>query len=86
MNQIKSGLYGEVLRTVQLLAEQMLDAAAMRELLSKMYGPPRRCKDQFRSDGPSLHKCIRPLASGPLLRPGHDEIRTRPFSNNWLGL
>lgn len=27
----------------------------------------------------SLHKCIRPLASGPLLRPGHDEIRARRF-------
>jgi|TARA_R110000851_G_scaffold255700_5_gene408237 putative transposase len=25
----------------KLLAEQMLDAAAMKELLSKMYGPPR---------------------------------------------
>jgi putative transposase len=79
-------LEDETARLKKLLAEQMLDAAAMRELLSKMYGPPRRCKDQFRSDGPSLHKCIRPLASGPLLRPGHDEIRARPFSNNWLGL
>ena len=36
----------------KLLAEQMLDAAAMRELLSKMYGPPRRCKVQVRSDDP----------------------------------
>ncbi len=28
----------------KLLAEQMLDVAALRELLSKMYGPPRPCK------------------------------------------
>ncbi len=59
----------------RLIADAMLDNVALKDLLTKMYGPPRRCKDQFRSDGPSLHKCIRPLASGPLLRPGHDEIR-----------
>lgn len=29
----------------KLLAESMLDAAALRELLSKMYGPPRHCKE-----------------------------------------
>ena len=28
----------------KLLAEQMLDVAALRELLAKMYGPPRPCK------------------------------------------
>ena len=27
----------------------------------------------------SLRKCIRPLASGLLLQPGHDEIRARRF-------
>jgi len=27
-----------------LLAKRMLDAAALRELLAKMYGPPRPCK------------------------------------------
>jgi hypothetical protein len=32
----------------KLLAEQMLDAAALRELLSKMYDPPRPCKGPFR--------------------------------------
>jgi transposase-like protein len=30
----------------------------------------------FLSDEGSLHKCIRPLASGLRLQPGHDEIRT----------
>jgi putative transposase len=33
----------------KLLAEQMLDAAALRELLSKMYDPPRPCKGPFRT-------------------------------------
>jgi putative transposase len=28
----------------KLLADQMLEASALRELLSKMYGPPRPCK------------------------------------------
>jgi hypothetical protein len=40
----------------------------------KMYGPPRPCKGLGRMDGNSLRKCIRPLASGLLLQPGHDEI------------
>jgi hypothetical protein len=30
----------------------------------------------------SLRKCIRPLASGLLLQPGHDEIRARRFQIN----
>ncbi len=67
-------------------ADLSLDKAMLQDVLAKMYGRPRRCKDQFLSDGPSLHKCIRPIASRPLLRPGHDEIRARPFSNNWLEL
>jgi transposase len=29
------------------------------------------------ADDDSLHKCIRPLASGLRLQPGHDEIRAR---------
>ena len=35
---------------------------------------PVHAKARDRSDDNSLRKCIRPLASGPLLRPGHDEI------------
>ena len=31
------------------------------------------------SDEDSLHKCIRPLASGLRLQPGHDEIRAHRF-------
>ena len=37
-------LEDENARLKRLLAEQMLDMAAMKELLSKMYGPPRYCK------------------------------------------
>ena len=37
-------------------------------------------------DGTSLHKCIRPLASGPLLRPGLDEIRAPRSQINASGL
>ena len=36
----------------KLLAEQMLDLAAMKELVSKMYGPPRYCK-VFVGDAPA---------------------------------
>lgn len=41
-----------------------------------MYGLPRLCKALERSDFDSLRKCIRPLASGLRLQPGHDEIST----------
>lgn len=37
-------LEDENLKLKKLLAEQMLDMSAMRELLAKMYGPPRVCK------------------------------------------
>ncbi len=50
---------------------------ASRRVLEKMYDLPRPGKDRFRFDDGSPPKCIRPLASGPLLRPGHDEIRAQ---------
>src|SRR5260221_9351928 len=40
-----------------------------------MYGPPPPCRGRDRPNDSSLHKCIRPLASGLLFRPGHDQIR-----------
>src|SRR5271169_594608 len=40
-----------------------------------MYDLPRPGKGRCRSDDGSPPKCIRPLASGLLLQPGHDEIR-----------
>ena len=41
-----------------------------------MYDPPLPGKALVGSDEDSSPKCIRPLASEPLLRPGHDEIHT----------
>jgi putative transposase len=65
-------------RLKKLLADAMLDNSALKDLLGKMYGPPRPCKgSRHRRRRFQLHKCIRPLASGPLLQPGHDEIRAR---------
>ena len=69
-------------RLKKLLAESMLDVGSLKDLLGKMYGPPRLCKDQVRSDSSNLHKCIRPLASGLRLQPGHDEIRAYRSQNN----
>ena len=40
-----------------------------------MYDLPRPGKARGGSDDGSPPKCIRPLASGLLLQPGHDEIR-----------
>ena len=40
-----------------------------------MYDLPRPGKVREGSDEGSPPKCIRPLASGLLLQPGHDEIR-----------
>ena len=59
----------------KLVADLSLDKAMLQDVLAKMYDLPRPGKDRGRSDDGSPPKCIRPLASGPLLRPGHDEIR-----------
>jgi putative transposase len=59
----------------KLLAESMLDVSTLRELLAKMYDLPCPSKGRVHVDDGSPPKCIRPLASGLLLQPGHDEIR-----------
>ena len=60
----------------RLLADAMLDNAdAEGPRWQKMYDLPRPGKGLGRSDDGSPPKCIRPLASGLLLQPGHDEIR-----------
>jgi len=67
-------------RLKSLLADAMLDKAALNELLSKnVWSAPflQGCRS---AHGSSLRKCIRPLASGLLLQPGHDEIRPRRSS------
>ena len=68
-------LEDENARLKKLLVEAMLDITMLKDLNAKMYDPPCLCKGR-RADVEQLHKCIRPLASGPLLRLGHDEIRT----------
>ena len=45
----------------KLLAEQMMDLSTLKQMLGKMYGPPRGCK--LFDDVFGLRKCIRPLIS-----------------------
>ena len=71
------GLESENAKLKKLLAEAMIDNAALKDLLAKMYDLPRPGKGRDRPDDGSPPKCIRPLASGLLLQPGHDEIRAR---------
>jgi hypothetical protein len=59
----------------KLLAEQMLDAAALRSFCQKCMTLPSSGKGRSRCDDGGPPKCIRPLVSGLLLQPGHDEIR-----------
>jgi len=46
------GLEDENARLKRLLADAMLDNAALKDLLGKMYGPPRYCK-VFVCDAPA---------------------------------
>jgi putative transposase len=46
------GLEDENARLKRLLADAMLDNAALKDLLGKMYGPPRYCK-VFVGDAPA---------------------------------
>jgi hypothetical protein len=52
-------LEDEDARLKKLLADSMLDNAALKDLLGKMYNLPRPDKDRFRSDDGSPPKCIR---------------------------
>jgi hypothetical protein len=60
---------------VALLAESMLDVAALKDLLAKNVwsAPPRKAEADVQL---ALPQCIRPLASGLVFQPGRDEIRT----------
>src|SRR6186997_148409 len=40
------GLESENARLKKLLADAMLDNAALKDLLAKMYSPPRRCNER----------------------------------------
>jgi len=80
-----AGLMSSEMRRLRQLEEENTSSSptclstrrCFRTCWQKMYGLPRPCKDFGRSDKHSLLKCIRPLASGLRLQPGHDEIRTR---------
>lgn len=63
-------------RLKKLLAEATLDNAILKEINAKNVWSAPRLQD-FRHRQVSSHKCIRPLASGLLLQPGRDEIRTQ---------
>jgi hypothetical protein len=62
-------------RLKKLLAEAVLDVAALKDLLAKMYSPPRLARLKMMIEV-ALHQCIRPLASGLVFQPGRDAIRT----------
>jgi putative transposase len=68
-------LEAENSRLKRLLAEAHLDNAALKDLLGKMYGPPRLARLKMMCEL-ALQQCIRPLASGLVFQPGRDEIRT----------
>jgi putative transposase len=68
-------LEDENARLKKLVADLTLDKTMLQDVLKRMYAPPRPGKGRDRSDDGSPPKCIRPLASGLRLQPGHDEIR-----------
>src|SRR5687767_592412 len=59
----------------KLLADAMFDNVALKDLLAKNVWSAPSVQGSRSSDGDSSPKCIRPLASGLRLQPGHDEIR-----------
>jgi len=59
----------------KLLAEQMLYNALLKDINAKNVWSASFLQGLF-YDMRRLLKCIRPLASGLLLQPGHDEICT----------
>ena len=63
-------------RLKKLLAEAALDIEVLKEINAKNVWSAPRLQDS-RHGQFSSHKCIRPLASGLLLQPGRDEIRTQ---------
>jgi len=64
----------------RMLAHAMLDNVALKDLLGKNVWSAPLLQGCRSAHGSSLLKCIRPLASGLLLQPGHDEIRPRRSS------
>lgn len=63
-------------RLKKIYAEVRLSTDLLKEALAKKCMVRLAFAKHFLFDEGSLHKCIRPLASGLRLQPGHDEIRT----------
>jgi putative transposase len=61
-------------RLKKLLAEAVLDVAALKDLLAKNVWSARLARLKVITEV-ALHQCIRPLASGLVFQPGRDEIR-----------
>ena len=59
----------------RLVANLSLDNLVLKDIAIEMYGPLRFCKRRVLLTHSGLRKCIRPLASRPLLAAVHDEIR-----------
>jgi putative transposase len=63
-------------RLKRIVADLTLDKQILQEVVRKNVWSASHLQGSVLTKG-SLHKCIRPLASGLLLQPGHDEIRTQ---------
>jgi putative transposase len=59
----------------KLLAEAMLDNGMLKDVAAKNVWSAPALQGFLTAVERSLRKCIRPLASGLLLQPGHDEMR-----------
>lgn len=62
-------------RLKRLVAELSLDKAVLQDVLSKNVWSAPALQGFLTAVERSLRKCIRPLASGLRLQPGHDEMR-----------
>ena len=68
-------LEAENARLKKLVAERDLEIEVMKEVAAKNVWSAPSVQGSRKPDVDSPLKCIRPLASGLLLQPGHDEIR-----------
>ena len=72
-------------RLKRVVADLTLDRHILQEVLRKNVWSAPPIARFLASDEGSPHKCIRPLASGLRLQPGHDEIRAQRSSDKWFG-
>ncbi|HET9663304.1 MAG TPA: transposase, partial [Burkholderiales bacterium] len=79
-------LEAENAKLKRIVADQALDNAALKDLLSRNVWSAPYLQGSRSGDGNSLRKCIRPLASGLRLQPGHDEMRTSGSYQAWYEL